>query len=296
MPRIKSIAETAIESLGIARSIRSVYVEETDSPWNEKALIKRKGGHLDVKIIVWNDDAFLFGRVFRLFLYIYDVLDPDFHYNPKIAPQEDKEPEVTARYNQLWSLYVDSRMERRGVDNFYDRKTRRNLFLDMEKQLSWEEGKVLFQELWTKPSFTYPEIIDLSRNLLSPEKEAALERPQSLEVEISARIDSPHVREHIKRVPSPALRNIINEIMNFAAYHCKDCHIGSTYYGIFFLYQRKVFFELIPTLGDELYFTSVNPATDAYETETITQGCNLEAIQAKVKETYQKLSAQARQV
>ena len=46
------------------------FIEETDSPWNEKALIKRKKDYLDVKITIWEDSSFLYGRIYRLFLYI----------------------------------------------------------------------------------------------------------------------------------------------------------------------------------------------------------------------------------
>jgi hypothetical protein len=292
---IRRIAGDSISALEIDRSIRSVYIEPTDSPWNEKALIKRKGGHLDVKITVWKDDAFLEGRVFRLFLYICDVLDPPFHYDPRIAPDEEKEPKVTARYNQIWSLYVDSRMERRGIDNFFDRRTRKNLFLDMENQLSWAQSTSLFQKLWTKPSFTYPEIIDFSRNLHALADEPPKMPQEGLpEVEINARIESPHVNEHLKRIPSAPLRDLMNEILSFTAYHCKDCFIESSYYGVSFLYQRKVFVELAPTSDDVLYFTSVNPDSGAYETETITDCFDTETIQAKVKTIYQTLSAHSR--
>ena len=292
MDRVKGIADEAIASLGISRSIRSVYVEGTDSPWNEKALIKRKGGGLDVKITVWRDEAFLPGRVFRLFLYILDVLDPLFQYDPKLAPDEEKEPEITARYNQIWSLYVDSRMERRGVENFFDWRTRRNLFIGMEKRLSWEEGKAVFQKLWTKPSFTYPEIIGFSRHLdtLKNGPAGPIAAP---EVEIAARIDSPGVREHIERAALPEFRNLLNEVLSFTAYHCKDCFMGSSYYGIFFVFQRRVFVELIPTPEDLLYFTCINPESNVYETEALTTGADLTAVQKRVRDTYHAILARS---
>jgi hypothetical protein len=295
---IRGITEEASETLGITRSIRSVYIGETDSPWNEKALIKRKGGLLDVKITVWPDTLFLFGRVFRLFLYIRDVLDPEFQYNPKIAPDENEEPEITARYNQIWSLYVDSRMERRSIDNFFDRKTRQNLFVDMEKQLSWKEAKAIFKRLWERPSFTYDEIIRFSYHLDTSKTDELPQVPVAipLEVEINARMKFPHVREHIERIPSVAFRNMTNDILSFTAYHCKDCYIDSSYYGISFLYQRRVFVELIPTSGDLIYFTYMNPDTNSYETETITGPSDLEEMQTKIKTIYHAVSAHNRNV
>jgi hypothetical protein len=287
---IRRIAGNATESLGIASSIRSVLIGETDSPWNEKALIKRKGDNLDVKITVWKDDAFLFGRVFRLFLYISDVLNPAFRYNPKIAPEEDREPVATTRYNQIWSLYVDSRMETRGIENFFDKATRKNLFIDMEKEISWEEAGALFQELWAKPSFTYPEIVNLSRNL-GASGPGQIKAP---EVEINKCIASPHVGQHIERIPSSALREVVNEVLSFTAYHCKDCYITSSYYGIFFLYQGRVFVELIPAPEDIVYFTFINPASEAYETEALAGPVNLKAIQGRIKSVYDAISAQSR--
>jgi hypothetical protein len=287
------IARKVIESLGIASSIRGVLTEETDSPWNEKALIKRKGAHLDVKITVWRNDAFLYGRVFRLFLYISDVLDPGFRYDPGIAPDEDKEPEATARYNQIWSLYVDSRMERRGIENFFDRATRKNLFIDMEKHASWAEAGALFLKLWAKASFTYPEIVDLSRNLPLPGPWELKGPVTPSEVEINARIASPHVLQHIERMDSASHRETVNEILSFTAYHCKDCYITSSYYGIFFLYERRVFVEICPAPGDLLYFTLINPASKEYETEALTGPVNLTGLQARIKKTYDLLAAQS---
>ena len=295
MERIREIAEEAIAALGISRFVRSIYIDKTDSPWNEKALIKRKGGQLDVKITVWPGKPFLFGRVFRLFLYIRDVLDPEFLYDPGIAPDENEEPEITARYNQIWSLYVDSRMERRGIENFFDRATRQNLFIDMERGLSWKEGELLFNKLWLKPSFTYHEIIEFSRNLdLLMDHEVLPAEALTPEVEVNARMKLPHAREHIGRIPSEEFRNMTNEFLSFTAYNCKDCHIESTYFGISFFYQRRMFAELIPTSDDLLYFTSVDPASGGYETELVTRPSDFEKIQEKIKAIYHAVSAHNR--
>jgi hypothetical protein len=296
LQEIERFAQDAIESLEIGSSIRSIYVEKTESPWNEKALIKRKGPHLDVKITVWKGNAFLYGRVFRLLLYIYDVVNPDFHYDPKIAPREAEEPMITARYNQIWSLYVDSRMERRGIENFFDKRMRRNLFMDMEKQISWEEVDAIFQSLWAKLSFTYPEIIDYSYNLQTLSGQYAGQASSQPEVEINARIKSPHVKEHLDRIPTAALRNMVNEILSFTAYHCKDCHITSSYFGISFLYQRQPFAELIPTSEDLLYFTYIDPDSETYKTQTITGDSELKAIQSTIRTVYQKLTAHTQNV
>ncbi|HEY3278041.1 MAG TPA: hypothetical protein VGJ94_15595 [Syntrophorhabdaceae bacterium] len=294
MDTIRGIAETAIDSLGIAPSIRSIFVEKTDSPWNEKAFIKRKGSSLDVKITIWSDDSFLFGRIFRLFIYISDVLDPLFQYNPKITPLEDKEPGITARYNQIWSLYVDSRMERKGIESFFDKLTRRNLFIDMEKEIPWEEGDALFHRLWLKSSFSYPEIIYLSRNLGSLLPDGTSSAREAREVRIAASIKSPHVRDHIERIEQASYREMVNEILSFTAYYCKDCYITASYYGIYFLFQRRVFVELVPAADDLLYLTLLNPSNETFETETLTHPKELELVQGRIKKVYDSIAAQSR--
>ncbi len=294
MERAREIARAAVESLGITSSIRSILVAETDSPWNEKALIKRKGGHLDIKITVWKDEAFLYGRVFRLFLYIRDVLDPGFQYDPSLAPDEHRDPMAAARYNQIWSLYVDSRMEKKGLENFFDRTTRRNLFIDMEKQTSWKEADALFHELWLRPSFTYPEIVDLSHRLGQDRAAPTSSGITTPEVSVNTSIASPHVMQHLERIPSAELRNAVNEVLSFTAYHCKDCFITSSYFGMLFLYQRRVFVELIPASDGTLYFTHINPASDEYETETLAGNMDIGAVQGRIKKIYDTIAAQSR--
>lgn len=286
MEDTRTVANAIISQLGLTPSVKSFVIEETDSPWQEKALIKRKKGHLDVKIIIWDDDTFLYGRIYRLFLYIRDVLNPAFQYDPKITPDEDKEPGVRDRYNQIWSLYVDSRMERLGIENFYDRILRRNLFIDMAKELPWEDAGKVFQRLWKKETYTYPEIVDYATHLsrFSDQPKAA-----SVEVDIKRCIKEPYVKNHLERISSKTLQDTANELLSFTAYNCKDTYIESSYYGVSFLYQRRVFIEIIPSEENNLFVTILDPETNRYETQVCTEGSDISVVQKTIREKYSKM-------
>ncbi len=290
MEEIRTIAQDVTHSLGIARSIKSTFIEKVDSPWNEKTLIKRKKDHLDVKITIWKDTAFLYGRIYRLFLYILDVLNQDFKYDPEIAPDEDKESRIWGRYNQIWSLYVDSRVEKTGIENFYDRLLRRNLFIDEEKELGWEEASAIFQKLWEKDSYTYPEIIDYTYNLNRLKDKSNRRSPEAFEVEINEHLRESHVKTLIEKITSNTCRDIANELLNFTAYHCKDTHIESSYYGIFFIYQRRVCVEMIPTKNNVLFFTLLDPELNLHKTYTITEDSDINKLQENIKDMYRKIS------
>jgi hypothetical protein len=285
---VRKIAHDVIDSLGITQSIRNVLIEETDSPWNEKGQIKRRKDHLDVKIAVWNNDALLYGRVFRLFLYVCDVLAPDFKYDPSLAPGEEKEPIARARYNQIWSLYVDSRMERKGIDSFFDRTIRESLFIEMERGMPWEESKALFQRFWDKPAFTYPEIIECSHNIRRLEGPRTPHPSPCPELEILRCIDAPYVQQHLERIESPTLRAVANDLLNFTAYNCKDALLDASYFGISFLYQRRSLIEFIPTAEGMIYFTFLDPESERYKTETLTEDSSTEGAKETIKAVYHK--------
>ncbi len=283
----RSIARSIIDHLGISRSINNIVIEEIDSPWQEKALIKRKKGSIDVKALVWNDEAFLYGRIYRLFLYIADVLDASFQYNPLITPDEEKEPRIRDRYNQIWSLYVDSRMERLAIESFFDGVLRKNLFIDLERGLGWKEAGNIFNALWAKEVFTYPEIIDLAYHL--EERFPELKEPPGtyhVEKDIAVCLQEPSVKKHMERLSSPTLAAILNDLLSFAAYSCKDTMIVPCHYGIVFLFQRKVFIELIPSQDKTLTLSVLDSTSNKYETLEITEGTDLEEVQKKIQHHY----------
>ncbi len=286
MDKIRKIALDVVDSLGISYSLRNIFIEETDSPWNEKGQIKRRKSSLDAKIAVWPDEMLLYGRVFRLFVYILDVLNPDFGYDPAIAPSEVAEPSARTRYNQIWSLYVDSRVERKGIANFFDRQLRESLFIDMEKTMPWKEAASLFQRYWGKPFFTYPEIVECSRDIRKLTGTAYNSRQSAcFESEIAIRIDSLRIEQHLDRISSPLLRDIASDLLNFIAYNCKDAEPGLSYYGISFLYQRKTFIEFIPSSEGIIYLTYMDHRSpDRYITETITEESDIEAVKETVRQ------------
>jgi hypothetical protein len=287
---VNIIAGEITNSLEIAHFIRNTYIENTNSPWNEKALIKRKKDYLDVKITIWEDDCFLYGRIYRLFLYIYDVLNPHFQYKPQIAPDEYKEPKMKERHNQIWSIHVDSRMERNGIETFYDKILRRNIFIDAEKEITWREAGGIFQKLWEKDYFTYPEITDYTYNFDKLKENHIQDTSHVSETEINRYLHEPYVQKHIEKLPSAGFRDSINELLNFTAYNCKDIYIESSYFGISFFYQKKVVFEMIPTIENILFLTIFNAVSNTYETSIINDDSNIKEIQAHIKEMYDKIS------
>lgn len=275
--------------LGVDHSIHHIYIEETDSPWNEKALIKRKKDHLDVKVTIWDDSTFLYGRIYRLFLYIYDVLSPHFQYNPHIAPEENKDPRLKDRHNQIWSIYVDSRLEKKGIENFFNRAVRKNIFIDAENEFTWKEASLIFNKLWEQDSYTYPRITEYTYNI------AALvvgnqSKKDSFELDINRCIKNIYAKDHIDKIQSPAFKKVVNELLSYTAYCCKDAYIESSHYGITITYQKVFFAEMIPTKENTLYFTIHNPASHSYETEIITEHSNIGAVQKHIKEIYNRLA------
>jgi len=288
----KAIAQEIIDTLGISPLVRSIVIEKSDSPWSEKALIKWKKDNLDVKAFIWDDPTFIYGRIYRLFLYIVDVLNPIFEYKPRISPDEEKEPKVRDRYNQIWSIYVDSRMERQGIENFFDRSVRKNLFIDSEKDFSWDTSGVIFETLWNKESYTYPEIIDYSYDFKNLKIKTPIFPKDTFEKKLSNLLHDPTVQKHLERIPSAAFREIVNDIISFAAYQCKDAHIQSKYYGVCFLYQRQVFLEMIPTGRDSLYFTIFDAEANVFETDIVTDKTDIRVIQELIKEKYNKIAKQ----
>jgi hypothetical protein len=288
------IAGNVADSLQITDHIRHIYVEETTSPWNEKAFIKRKKGHLDVKITVWEDSLFLYGRIYRLFLYVSDVLSPHFGYQPEMAPDEGKEPRLRNRHNQIWTIYVDSRMKNKGIETFFDKTVRKNIFIDSERELSWEEAGIIFEKLWEKDTYVYPEITDCAYNLAKLKEEGGLSSPDRQEVDISRFFLEPNVRNHIEKIASLTFRDSVNELLNFAAYNCKDTYVAPSHFGISLLYQKRVVMEMIPTKENMMFLTLFNAMSNTYETCIVKEGSDISEVQKRIREMYVKASMDSR--
>jgi hypothetical protein len=288
----KAIVQEIITTLGIAPLIRNVVIEKVNSPWSEKAHIKWKKDHLDVKTFIWDDPTYLYSRIYRLFLYIVDVLNPVFEYKPRISPDEEQEPKVRERYNQIWSIYVDSRMERLDFENFYDKALRKNLYIDSEKDLSWDAAGTIFEILWDKESYTYPGIIDYSYDLKNLKIKTPIGPIDNFTKHVSDLLQGSSVSKHLEKIPTQKFREIVNDVISFAAYHCKDALIQSKYYGICLLYHRQAFLEMIPTGKDSLYFTIFDAQENTFETRIITDETDIHGLQELIKEKYSKIAQQ----
>lgn len=278
------VVEDVLTSLGIRGSVRAVYIERTDSPWNEKVLVKRKGDHPDVKICVWEDNRYLYGRIYRLLLYIYDILHPAFHYDSRIAPKEEEAP-VWELYSQIWSIYVDSRLERTRIPNFYDRILRRNLFAEARKELPWDESRRLFDELWARASWTHAEIVQAASAERTGPSVLPL-RVHAPEVEIRGLLKEHSVSKHVERLTSQALRDKANELLSSTSYHCQGVHIRSSYYGIHFDYRGTTFAELIPAREDLLLVTLRDFQTHATQTLEIAEKTDPASVQKAIKDLF----------
>jgi hypothetical protein len=287
MEKERIVVEDVLISLGITAIVRNVFLEKTDSPWNEKILVKRKKDHLDAKITVWDDNLYLYGRIYRLLLYVRDVLDRPFNYDPQKAPKEDGDPSLWELYAQIWGIYVDSRMERKNIANFYNRQVRRNLFVDARKDLTWEEGFLLFDKLWEKASYTHPEVVSFAHNLDSLLRtDPALASADNFEVEVQEFLKDHSVRKHIDKVPSHSLQQMIHEILNYTAYHCKGTIIYSAYFGICFGLNLRTYAELITTKENSLLLTLVDFLNGKQTTHQVTESSDLGAFQREIKATY----------
>lgn len=293
MPDYNLIARTVVQDLGIADSIQNCVIEPVSSPFDEKALIKRKKGQIDVKLTFWNDDTFALGRMYHLFLYICDVLDGNFRYNPALAPDEEKEPDARNMYNQIWSIYVDSRIDRRGIENFYDRLLRRNIFIDTARNLAWDEATEIFQGLWDKETFSYPEIIENAYGLSRMMNEKTSLHREAFRRYLCGAYQSPSAKSILNAIGSEPLRTVATDLLSFTTYECKDTFVLPTYYGILFIFDRKVLAEIIPTEKDEVFFTIFDVTSHRFHTHIVTEGSDLAALQADIREKYRNAAVEA---
>lgn len=284
------IVREVISSLNIAEKVKKVLFEDVKSPWDERAFIKRKRDALEVKLKVWDDEAFLYGRIYRLFLYIYDVLNEKFGYDPRIAPDEDKEPRLKDRHNQIWSIYVDSRLEKEGIENFFDRITRRNIFVDSEKELPWEESILIFDELWKKESYTYTEITEITYNLSAFAEKNLQANKDKIECLINNLFKQKGVLKQIERLPSSTLRNFLNELLSFTAYKCKDTYIGASYYGIYLTYNKRLYVEMIPAENNSIFMTIIDPLTGKTTSIIVNENTEIKTIQDRIYSIYKMMA------
>jgi hypothetical protein len=290
---IKTIAYEILNSLSIAGNIRNIDIEEVESPWDEKVIRIKKNQYSNIKLILWKNNKFLYGRIYRLFLYISDAFNKDFQYNHDLVPHGTAESKIRETYNHIWGIYVDSRLERKGIENFFDKTLRKNLFIDSQKNLSWTVSNVFFDKLWSKDVFTHPKIIDYAYNLDQLADHDHSIDHDAFEIEISKTLMDHTAMKHIDHIASRHLRDIAYDILNFAASHCKGAFIESSYYGIYFMYDQEIFAEMATTKTDALLITLFDFQSNHRHTYTVTdQSSNdLDKILSAIKTIYERIAS-----
>jgi hypothetical protein len=292
----QKLARDILETLHISASIRNILIKEVDSPWGEKIFRVNPDSPLtDVRLTLWKNDMFLYGRIYRLFLYISDALDPNFQYNSKLTPHGMAEPKARETYNHIWGIYVDSRIEKMEIENFYDKTLRRNLFIDTQKTLPWAVSNTLFEKLWNKGAFTHPEMIEYAFNIDKLTEQDGSTDFDAFEIEIGKSLTEHTARKNVDNIKSNTLREIAYRILNFTASQCKGTLMESSYYGIYFMYDQEIFVEMATTRPDALLITLFDFQSNLNRTYTVTGDSEeVNTIQETIKKIYDRIANHSR--
>jgi hypothetical protein len=292
----QELARDILETLPIANLIRNVYVKEVDSPWSEEVTrLSKKTGPVDVKLTLWKNDMFLYGRIYRLLLYVCDALNPNFQYNPDRIPHGVAESKARENYNHIWGIYVDSRIERMGIESFFDKTLRRNLFIDTQKSLPWTVSSLLFEKLWNKDVFTHAEMIDYAFNLDKVSDHDESVDFDAFEIEIGRSLMEHTAKKNVDNIASNILRDIANRILNFTTMQCKGTLIESSYYGIYFMYDQEIFVEMATTRPDALLITLFDFQSNLSRTYTVMEDSEeINVIQQAIKKIYDRIANHSR--
>jgi hypothetical protein len=291
-----TLAENILVQENLSSRIRKVYVENTSSPWKEKTvrLIRRKG-HIDLKLTLWNSELFLYGRIYRLVLYVRDALDPAFLYNREAIPRGTVEAKKRELYNHIWSIYVDSRIERMGIENFFDKTLRRNLFVDMQKSLPWATSKLLFEELWSKETMTHPQMLHYAYNLDEIIEGNDIDSVDAFEIEMNRSMVDHTARKHIESILSAPLRETAHDLLSFTMNHCRGTLIEASYYGIYFMYDQEIFAEMVTTKSEAILLTLFDFQSNLSRTYVINDlSLEVPAIQQAIKTIYDRIANHSR--
>jgi hypothetical protein len=287
---VKDTARVAL-AVGSGAEVRNISLKEVRSPWDEKVQLRLKAGYTDIVLHIWNSPQFLAARIHRLVLYGIDSLNPAFSYDRNAVLALALAPKTREAHNHIWSIYVDSRIERMGLENFFDRTLRRNLFVDSQKTYPWALSSVLFDKLWEKGSFTHPEIIDYAcslARLVDPDK---VWDPDAFEIEINRSVSDHSVIKLVEGIFSPSLRNIADNLLEFVTSRCRGTLIEPSYYGIYFMYEQEIFAEMVTTKQDSLHLTLFDFQLEKHVTYILTEESRgIQEVQEAMKEIYDKIS------
>jgi hypothetical protein len=235
----------------------------------------------------------VYGRIYRLFLYVADVLDGAFLYDPRITPDEEKESSIRDRYNQIWSLYVDSRMERLGIESFFDRALRRNLLSTSKAASDGPSGEdirlPLVEGAVHLSRDRRPELSpggEVSRAACIPGQPLHREGPRGLPAR-------PSVAGHIERLDSPGAATVLNDLLSFTAYSCRDGLSPPPLRDRLPLSEQGPP-EFIPSGGHAFVLSILDPRSGMYDTREIGEDADVEVIQKTIKDRYAMLAVSAR--
>jgi hypothetical protein len=291
----KRIASEILHTLAIDGAIRNISISDVGSPWDEKTRLRKSKDGYDIALHIWKSSHFLFARIYRLLLYVADALDPRFNYNINEIPNGTTEPRIRETHNHIWSIYVDSRIERLGFENFYSRQVRRNLFIDAQKNYPWSVSTFLFDRLWDRKEFTHPEIVDYATHLdklLGKDDSIDLD---AFELEINKSITDHSVRQHIDKISSHILREMADDILRFTTSHCRGTMIEPSYYGIYFSYDQEIFAEMLTTKNDALHLTLFDFNVNTSRSYIVTENSgDIGHIQNTIKGIYNNIALHSR--
>jgi hypothetical protein len=287
-----SMAYDILNELNLSGKVKNIYLDLVVSPWQEKiARLKRKDGYIDARLTLWDSELFLYGRIYRLLLYVSDALDPQFAYHTEAIPHGTLERKAREVYNHIWSIYIDSRVERIGIETFFDKMLRRNLFIDAQKTLPWTTSNMFFEELWNKETLTHAEMVDYAYHLDKLLEGDSAGDMDAFEIEMNRSVGDHTARRHVENIGSSILRDMAYSILVYTAGHCKGTLIEASYYGLYFMYDQEIFAEMVTTRSDALLLTLFDFQTNQRQTYSVAEGSEeLPAIQEAIKTIYTRIA------
>ena len=94
-------------------------------------------------------------------MHVSDMLDPGFGY--RYEPSERiQEHLVPRRYQVLWDIYIDGRLERRGVEETTSREERQREFERLFSFLPRRQRATAFREIWNAQEMTHTQLLEMA--------------------------------------------------------------------------------------------------------------------------------------
>jgi hypothetical protein len=107
-------------------------------------------------------DAFLIHE----FMHAKDMVDPEFDYEDAFIPGNPSVKNlITARFQLLWNIYVDSRLARMGVVSVSNRDARYREFDNFYRKIPDKQRKGIFEGLWKTEKLTHEELLSMATDL-----------------------------------------------------------------------------------------------------------------------------------